>query len=342
MSHTKLNERLDSINQKLDEIALQKRLEIEAEHLKRITCCKIVRLFCTYGGSSFGINTRVLTDVGGEDKTPLWDIVKRVCVGVNTKFVSAEREAEGNVTEEEEHSKAPIQLFEWTKESNSTGFVVAINETCKTIQILVKLANQRDVYRLSPRLSRFLGKFTDTRYNVIKDIYKYVNTHKLNDYATSNVKCDEKLEDVFEVQSFNFAGIQSLLEPHLQPIFYCVIDVDTEMVKKGFSASVEGTKENINTSDSIWDIEVETDDLAQMPILFPKYVQQLEKKIDEIRILKRKAKERIDLLTEFNYDPAQFINKKMALGSECIGTKTVFYDDLNVQSALFELIKKKE
>jgi len=338
MSHSKLNEKLDGLNQKLDEIALQKRLEIEAEHLKRISCVKLLRLFCSYSGSSLGINTRVLNDVGGEDKTHFWDLVKRVCVCLNTQFTTAEKEAEGG--DLEAASGMPIEIFEWTRESGTCGFIVPLNETCKRIQILVKLANQRSVYRLSPALTRLLGKFTDTRYNVIKEIYKYVNTHKLNDYATSNVKCDEKLQDIFKVSEFNFNSIQGMLEPHLHPIFYCVVDVDTEMIR---NANEEvPASDNINTSNSIWDIELEVDDLTQMPVLYPKNVLQLEKKIDDIKTLKRKTLERIDLLSEFSKDPAQFINRKLGVGSDSIGTKTIFYDDLNVQSALFELIKKKE
>ncbi|ELA42150.1 uncharacterized protein VICG_00793 [Vittaforma corneae ATCC 50505] len=347
MFHSKLNEKLEELSTRLDEIALQKRLEIEAEHLKRISCTKLVRLFGSFSGSSFIINTRVLNDVGGEDKTSLWDLVKRVCVCFNTDFDSIEKDMDENTSNAPSLSSSDslVQIFEWTKDSNTCGFVVPINESCKRLQVLIKLRNQRNIYRLSPALSCLFNKLTDTRYNIIKDIYKYVNTYKLNDYATSNVFCDENLENVFNIKNFNFNNIQSILEPHLQPIFYCVIDVDIESLKKsnaGTSAGEEMSDNNVTMCDNIWDVEVETDDLTQMPVLFPKNVQLLEKKIEDLKTLIKKTSDRIEVLKEFSLDPAQYINRKIALGSESIGTKTAFYDDLNVQAALFELIKKKE
>lgn len=347
MLNSKLNEKLEGLNAKLDEVALQKRLEIEAEHLKRISCTKFIRLFGSFSGSSFIINTRILNDVGSEDKTAFWDLVKRVCVCFNTEFDSIEKELDENTssTPPFSNSNSPVQIFEWTKDSNACGFIVPVNETCKKLQILVKLANHRNVYRLSPALSRLFSKLTDTKYNIIKDIYKYVNTYKLNDYATSNVTCNEELESVFGVKIFNFNNILPILEPHLQPIFYCVIDVDVESLRKSSTGNNAGERTgdgNVTMCDNIWDIEVEADDLTQMPILFPKNVQLLEKKIEDLKTLIRKTSDRIEILKEFSSDPAQYINRRMALGSESIGTKTAFYDDLNVQTALFELIKKKE
>lgn len=325
MTQSVLNEKLEELNSKVDEIALQKRLEIEAEHLKRISCTKFIRLFGSFSGSSFKINTRVLNDVGAEDKTVFWDLVKRVCICTNSEFLSAEKLAENDLNEKSEYSTdLPVSIYEWTKSSGTNGFTIPINESCRKLQVLIKLKNQRSVYRLTPELSKLLNKFTDTKYNIIKEIYKYVNTHKLNDYATSNVACDENLELAFNKKSFNFNHILNVLEPQLQPIFYCVIDI------------------NMDEKDNIWDIEVETDDLSQMPVLYPKIVQQFEKKIEDTKVLIKKSFDKIELLKEFSEDPARFINKKIALNSDNIGTKSVFYDDLTVQSALFELIKKKE
>lgn len=322
MANEKLSKELEKLNLELDEIALQKRLEIEAEHLKRIKCTRFLRIFGSFSGSSLKINTRVLNETGIEEKTPFWSLVKRICVCFNTEFTGID----GRSTLKKDLGN--VEIFEWTKNSNTEGFIVPINNEntngCKKIQILVKLANQRNVFKLSPPLSNLLNKLTETRCNLIKDIYKYVNANKLNDYATSNISCDEALEKVFGVKSFNFNSISTILEPHLQPIFYCVIDVENK----------EGTE--------IWDIELETDDLNQMPVLYPKNVQQLEKKIEDTRALKKKISDRIDLLKEFHDDPALFINRKIALESEGVGVKSGFYDDLNVQTSLFELIKKKE
>lgn len=309
MTNEKLNKDLEILNSQLDAIALQKRLEIEAEHLKRIKCNRFIRLFTSFSGSSLKINTRILNETGIEEKTGFWDLVKRICVCFNTNFTS------GDITANDQ------EIFEWTKSSEADAFVVPLND-CREIQILVKLNNQRNVYRLSPELSELLNKATETRPNIIKDLYKYVNANKLNNYATSDVVCDEALEKVFKVKSFNFNNIYSHVESHLLPIFYCVIDVEKD-------------------ASEIWDIEVETDDLSQMPVLYSNNVQQMDKKIEDLRAFKKKIVERIDILKEFSEDPSLFINKKIAFESEGVGVRSVFYDDLNVQTSLFELIKKK-
>ncbi|KAM0680249.1 SWI SNF [Glugoides intestinalis] len=312
-----MNERFEKLNTTLDEIALQKRLAIEAEHLKRITCTKFIRFFGSFSGPDFKINTRILSDIGTEDKTSFWELVKRVCVTLNTDFEVGECTQGVNIQECQ-------NVFEWTKESGTDGFVLPLTGECKKIQILVKLANQRNVYRLSQPLAAFLNKQTDTRNSIVTSIYKYVNSKRLNDYLTSNVTCDESLENIFGTKAFNFNNIYTLLEPHLQPIFYCVIDVP------------------IN-EDNIWDVEVVHDDLGQMPVLYhsPK-LQQLEKKIEDIKGLKRKVAERIDILETFKKDPSEFISRKIAFESDGVGARSIFYDDLTVQSALYELIKKKE
>lgn len=312
-----MNERFEKLNKTLDEIALQKRLAIEAEHLKRITCTKFIRLFGSFSGPDFKINTRILSDIGAEDKTPFWELVKRVCVTFNTDFSLGES-IPGAIIQEGQN------IFEWTKESGTDGFVVPLTAECKKIQILVKLANHRNVYRLSQPLAAFLNKQTDTRNNIVTSIYKYVNSKRLNDYLTSNVICDESLENVFGKKAFNFNNIYTLLKPHLQPIFYCVIDVP------------------INEN-NIWDIEMIHDDLGQMPVLYHSpNLQQLEKKIEDIKGLKRKVVERIDILETFKKNPAEFVSRKIAFESDGVGARSIFYEDLTVQSALYELIKKKE
>lgn len=312
-----MNERFEKLNKTLDEIALQKRLAIEAEHLKRITCTKFIRLFGSFSGPDFKLNTRILSDIEPEEKTQFWELVKRVCITFNTDFSAAE-------STQSPSGQACQNIFEWTKESGTDGFVVPLTADCKKIQILLKLANQRNVYRLSQPLAAFLDKQTDTRNNIVTSIYKYVNSRRLNDYLTSNVMCDESLEQIFGKKAFNFNNIYSLLEPHLQPIFYCVIDVP------------------INENSS-WDIEVLHDDLGQMPVLYHSpNLQQLEKKIEDIKGLKRKVAERIDILETFKNNPAEFISRKIAFESDGVGARSIFYDDLTVQSALYELIKKKE
>lgn len=329
-----LRDKLEQLNSKIDEIALRKRLEIEAEHLKRIKCAKTIRLFTSFTESCFKINTRVLNDLTSEEKTQFWDLVKRVCVCFNTDVineamlaVSSDVELGRDSSKEQVSSGqdpgSSIEILEWTRISNADGFVAPVRENCRSIQVLVKLKNQRQIFRLNKRLGMLLNKYSDTKQNVIKDLYKYVNSNKLNDYATSNVTCDEVLERIFRVKSFNFNNLDAIIDPLLEPIGYCVINVEMD-------------------KNQVWDIELEADDLGQMPVLYPTNVQQVEKKIEDNRALRKKIADRISLLEEFVEDPALFINRMVALESDGVGTKTVFYDDLAVQTALYELIKKKE
>lgn len=326
-----LREKLERLNSRIDEIALRKRLEIEAEHLKRIKCTKIVRIFTSFTRSGFKINTRVLNDMANEEKTQFWDLVKRVCVCFNTHItnepvVASSHDASLGPVPDHSLSKETFsngRLFEWTRSSDADGFIMPLAEDCNNVQVLIKLQNHRQVFKLSKGLRTLLNKYSDTRQNVVKDLYRYVNSNKLNDYATSNVACDEALEKIFRVKSFNFNNLNAMIDPMLEPIGYCVIDV--EMGK-----------------DQIWDIELEADDLGQMPVLYPGNVQQIEKKIEDNKVLKKRIADRMALLEEFVEDPALFINRMVALESDGVGTRTVFYDDLAVQTALYELIKKKE
>lgn len=322
-----LHEKLEAINSKLDAIALQKRLEIEDEHLKRIKCTKFVRLFCSFNGSSLKVNTRILNELGNEEKTSIWDIVKRFCICINTDYVPVEDTCDNEIIAESKENVnsafSTPEIFEWTKNSKSDGFIIPMNSDCKKIQILVKLINQRNVYKLSSGLSKLFNKYSDTKHNIIKDMYKYINANKLHNYASSNVTCDASLESLFKVTSFNFNNISSLLEPFFEPISYCCANLEI------------GKNE-------IFDIEVEIDDLSQMPVLYPNVIQNLEKKIEDTRSLKNKTENKVAILEEFCEDPALFINRKIAFDSEGVGIKTVFYDDLNVQTGLFELIKRKD
>lgn len=318
-----LYQKLESLNTKIDEIALQKRLEVEAEHLKRIKCTKFIRLYVSFYGSSIKVNTRVLNEFSNEEKTSFWDLVSRFSIAFNTSFNSVDREIDNQPVERVYNTAYPLEIFEWCKNSDTDAFTAPITENIKKIQLIVKLANKRKIYKLDKKLGQLLNKYTDTKHSVIKDLYKYINTNKLNNYSTSNVECDEMLKAVLNVDSFNFNNIYSVLEPLLEPLEDCVIEVPIG-------------------SNSIWDIELEADDLGQMPQLYPSIVQSLEQKIEDTRSLQKKLTDRIELLEEFSENPSLFINRKIALDSESIGTKSLFYDDLNVQSALFELIQHKD
>lgn len=330
-----LKNKLEFINKKVDEIALRTRLEVEGEHLKRIKCVKTIRIYTTFTDECLKINTRVLNDLYNDDKTGFWTLVKRVCVAFNTDICSDAQEYnssnvnflnDSHLTDLGCEQKEKFEALEWNERSGD-AFLIPLKKKYKNIQILIKLRNERQVFKLSVDLRELLNKFTETKNGVIKDLYRYFNTNNIIDYNTSEIKCDEKLERIFNVKSFNMANINQLIENHLHPIGYCVI--------------------NINPSDkseetNIWDINMEVDDLSQFPILYPEAIYQLERKIEDNRALKLNLQERVAVIEEFVEDPALFINRKIALDSNGIGTKTAFYDELSVQTALYELIKKQE
>lgn len=340
-----LEERLESLDGYLDAISLGKRLQIEAEHLKRIKCTKILRIYTTPSAGVLTINTRIIDALKAEDGTKLWDLVKRVVVCANGTLPIPTDEDAGNQKENRDknadgtaqdavgvdprspspdrQSEADIELWEWTKASCAEAFEISRGEGHRSIQLLLKLVNARQVYKLSTGIRSLFGKHSDTKQNIIKDFYKYINTNKLNDYATAVVACDEKLSGILGVESFHFSDLGSIVDGLVEPVGYCVINVDL-------------------AAPQIWDLPIECDDLSQMPVLYPKNVQEMEKKIEANQIVFQKISEKISVLEEFVEDPVFFINRKIALESDCLGVQTAFYDDLSVQTAVFELIRRHD
>lgn len=326
-----LSEGLERLDASLDRLSLEKRLQIEAEHLKRIKVPRTLRLYVAPGDGAIRINTRVINDENTADTCRFWDIVKRVIVAANTNIpvLSEAVDAEGNAIPHEEtvaeysEDASLADLYEWTKECGGEAFVVSRKAEWRNIQLIIKLANPRQIYKLHRSIALLFNKYSDTKPNIIKDFYRYINNKKLNDYSTSDVTCDEKLEAALGVSKFNFNEIASIVDRLVEPCGCCVINVDLKEAQA-------------------WDIRVECDDLSQMPVLYPKAVQEMEKKIEATCTNIRQASERIGLFEEFIEDPIFFINRRIALESDCLGMQTGFYDDLNVQAAVFELIKRHD
>ena len=316
-------EKLEALDASLDRISLSKRLQIEAEHLKRIKCNRTLRVYVDPAPDSIRIFTRVLGDFKAEEGAKLWNIVQRVVVAANTTLPTIDEELGDDGTENntERLEDGDAELFEWTGDADA--FVVTRQATHRSYQILIKLRNQRQILKLNKHVRRLFDKYSDTRQNIIKDFYRYINTNKLNDYATSTVKCDEVLQGIFHVDSFSFNDIGRMIDPLVEPVGYCVINAGLD-------------------APQIWDIGLECDDLSQMPVLYPKNVQEMEKKIEANKIVCQKITEKIGVLEEFIEDPIFFINRKIALESDGLGVQTGFYDDLSVQTAVFELIKRHE
>lgn len=322
-----LNKKLEKINEHIDRIALNKRLSIEAEHLKRIKCIKTLRLFVNPDRDSIRIYTRVIGDTVNNESVELWDLVRRVVVGFNTKFTSLydldeSCDSPANIQENEDFGFEEINsIFEWTKDSKSEAFIAYKPENVKNAQILVKFTNKRQLLKLNQKLRKILNKYSDTKPNIIKDFYRYVNNNKLNDYTTATVKCDQNLLELFGVESFNFNDISEMIDPFTEPLGYCAVNIDLN-------------------EPQIWDISMEYDDLSQMPHLYPKNVLEIEKKIEATRACSKKITDKINELEDFINDPVFFVNRKIALESDGIGVQTAFYENLDVQTAVFELLKK--
>ncbi|KAI4292949.1 SWI/SNF-related matrix-associated actin-dependent regulator of chromatin subfamily D [Pancytospora philotis] len=327
-----LRQKLELLDAHLDRLSLSKRLQIEAEHLKRIKVLKTVRIYVTPSEDTIKINTRIIDSARPGDATGLWDIVKRVVVSADTSVpVLAEAvDADGHVAAVEHATAGAVgpadraeDVFEWTRECGGEAFVVPRKREWRSAQLLVKLANSRQVYKLHSSIARLFNKYADTKPNIIKDFYRYINDRKLNDYSTSDVLCDAELEAALGMKTFNFNEIAAIVDRLVEPCGYCVVNI-------GLDAC------------SAWDINVECDDLGQMPVLYPKIVQQMEKKIETNRQAAQKTADRIALLEEFAADPMFFINRRIVLESETLGMRTGFYDDMGVQNAVFELIKRHE
>lgn len=398
-----LKKKLHVIERELDKISLNKRLEIEAEHMKRIKKNRTLRIYIKPDQNSITIYTRILGEFKADDTMNVWDLVKRFMVTANTymkqtvyeseesednsidKTVSSDKNnneisssngnescfseirfkkdnngsisnkdnnyngllsslnnfteknnfspennflqenkilGENNISGDSEN-KNEIEVYEWTVESGAHAFLVKRKESCENYQIMIKMLNPMNVKKLKPKLATLFNRKTDTLQNLIKEFYRYINTNKLYDYNTSIVKCNDELRKIFEMDSLAFKDIAYYLNYMLESIDYCVINVDLN-------------------KEEIWDIHAECDDLNQMPILYPKIVQEIENKIELNKTAQKNTNEKIQTLEEFIKDPLFFINRKISIDSDSRGLQTGFYDDLNVQTAIFELIKRHE
>lgn len=322
-----IREKLEKLDAHLDRLSLERRLRVEGEHLKRIKCSKILRIYIKPSEDTIRIYTRILGDFKAEESMSVWDVIRRVAVSVGTALPTVDDAPAGQAADARGFHIAtadmPTDMFEWTKEASTEAFLVHRKPAHSNYQLLLKLVNPRRMVKLSSRLSSLFGKYADTKQNIIKDFYRYINKNRLSEYSTSVVSCDDTLRELFRTDQFNFNGIGHMVDFITEPLGYCVVNINTQ----------EG---------EIWDIEIECDDLSQMPNLYPKIVQEMDQKIEANREIERRLEERLEVIGQFMDNPYYFINRKIALESDCPGMQTGFYDDLTVQSTLYELIKKHD
>ena len=305
--------KLDALDVSLDKIALQKRLQIEAEHLKRIKCIKIIRFYAVLENNELKVYTRVLNDYSGElnvDHTNLWEIIRRICITI-----------------EEKGEKA--RICEWAEKDEAEAFKIKNVTKEMKIKLFIKFTNQRQLFKLEEKLAALISTKYESKPNIVKELYKYISQRKLLNHTNGYVQCDDALKEVFQVESFDFNTITDLIELQLKPVGYCKISLDFLKTEKSLV-----TDENT----LIYDLEVECDDTTQMPILFSNEVKMLAKKIEGNKILKKKLEAKMTDLEEFIENPRSMISRSLILEKDILGIKTKFYEDLGVQSTLFELL----
>lgn len=93
--------------------------------------------------------------------------------------------------------KKPIKRKSTARASN-----VSVNPRCF----------ERPFY-LSPEMASFLGTATRARKDLTKDIWAYVDQHRLK--QSSTIICDARLRSLFGVDTITFLGLQKLLSKHL-------------------------------------------------------------------------------------------------------------------------------
>ena len=297
-----MDDKFDAVDQVLNKIALDKRLQIEAEHFKRIKTSKLLRFYVVKKDNNIKLFIRVMNYYSGElkmDTMDLWELVKRIII----------------VRDDE--------IYEWDEESEAYAFQAKMKEPTN-IKIYVKFTNPLNWMKLDKKLSDFLDLYANSIPNIIKSLYKYIIENELINQTTSIVTCDDALKEVFGVEAFNFNKMDEMVKDHVEPIDYLKIEVENDDLIK------------------LYDTEVECDDITQMPILYTADVKMINKKIEGNKMLERRISNTIDVLEEFMRNPIQMISRYLILEKDIMGIKTKYFEDLNIQNILFELLMTRD
>jgi SWI/SNF-related matrix-associated actin-dependent regulator of chromatin subfamily D len=327
-----LYDKLQRIEQEVNRLCLQKRLSIEAEYMKRIKCKKSLRCFLkvsTERGLFFRLDSRVINDYKNGGELKFSDVVKRFCVVFDSDLVPT---IDTYMAESSEFDTAMAcsaieveeDFHEWAKgDEEVAAFEVRSRRTPGNVKLIFELENPREIYRLSPGLSKLLMKCTETKPNLITGIWKYSHRNGLifpgSDLITSNAE----LKKLLGADEFRLADLSHLVLPHLCPLDYLVVDVPI----------IDGYSE-------IFDVPFEWDDLYQHPSIFTSEIHAMEKKIVLLRQLRDRCKERKKTLTEFHRNPHEFINRWMCTDSSDACYRSSLYHDKDVQQSVFDLLKK--
>ncbi|KAM0672013.1 SWIB domain-containing protein [Ordospora colligata] len=340
-----VDEKLRRIEKEVDKMCLQRKLSIEAEYLKRIKCRKTLRCYVKVevnNGMFIRMDSRVINDYKSGGEMKFSDVVKRFCVVLNNNIRSTSElyteqfETDGineDIQHDVKHDTSHVSknmdvndFFEWAKgKEDIEAFEVSTKKEPESIRLIFELENPRDIWRLSPKLSKLLMRYTDTKPNVITHLWRYVNKNGLMKTGSDLVKCDGSLKEILGVDEFVLTELTDMIVPHLLPLDFLTVNVP---VQHGYT--------------NIFDIPFEWDDLYQHPVLYSKRIHAVDRKIESLRQILKKCEEREKVLNEFAKDPVHFINKWLCIQMNEQCHRTLFFRNEEVQKGIFELLKRLE
>ncbi|ADM11407.1 uncharacterized protein Eint_041180 [Encephalitozoon intestinalis ATCC 50506] len=348
---TVLYDKLQNIEAEIDRLCLEKKLNMEAEYLKRIKCKKSLRCYVKVAmkkGIFIRLDSRVINDYKNGGQMKFSDVVKRFCVifdssipttadihfGPSSGSDESDRGMEEDMTGDQEGQLGQMKcknmsmenFFEWTKcNGDAEAFEVNSDKSPKTIRLMFDLENPREIFRLSPKLSNILGRYTDTKPNVITHLWRYINKSGLMSIDSDIVECNPLLKDILGVDRFSFPELPGLVAPHLCALDYLIVDIPP-----------------VDEYTEIFDIPFEWDDLHQYPTLYTKKIHALDRKIESLRQLLKRCEERERVLNEFERDPTAFINRWICIDMNDACHRTPLFCNKDVQERVFELLKRLE
>lgn len=311
----------EKMDDALNKFALEKRLAIEAEHLKRIKTTKYIRLYVVRNNNILKVFARVLNNYNGElkdDSLDFWELVGRVVI----------------------YSEDTHSINEWTKKDGAYAFLV--KDATENMKICIKMKNNMKLFKVSHKIQNVLNITCESKPNIVKEFYRYVTFNNFLDHTNGQVNCDENLKEIFGVEHFDFNEIENMFSKELEFIDYCEINLKEDSKKEEKQDEAKKAKVDLENFVKMFDIEVECDDITQMPILFTPDIKMLSKKIEGNKMLEKRMRNTISMLEEFVENPIQMISKYLILEKDIMGIKTKYFEDLNIQSALFELLNAKK
>ncbi|KAF7684557.1 SWI/SNF complex component SNF12 like protein [Astathelohania contejeani] len=341
-------EELKKIENYVDQAALKKRLMIEESHGQRIKCVKRLRVFINVNIQNnifyLRVHGKVINDFKNFVEMQTSDLLKRFYVQTNFNKTTNITGDEIPVTEVppcDETMPAANNIngtlidnfYEWNKSEGYPTKVDSFELICPEIphnlRLFFEFENSRDIYKLTPGLSKLLNKTTDTKTRVIVDLWKYIKIHRLLD-GSGIVKCDETLKEIFGLESFDMEELSMILNAYLVPLD--ILEIEVPVTDK---------------YSRIFDVRLELDDLVDFPLLYQnKNIGILENKINELQAIIKQIKERKETLRKFSENPDKFMrdwvnkqSKDLKLIEERFCGDEGFFCEPLVQETVFQMLQ---